>query len=867
MRPARTFSDAQDRASTSPAPQRQELLAPVSAATGLTSSEARLRLARYGPNTVSARRPDGLLRRVGRQLADPLILVLLVAAALTVATGDVSDAVVIGLVVVVNTAVGVAQEVRADRAVAALTALGAPQARVVRDGEQKGLPAAEVVPGDLLVLGEGDLVAADADLVQAEALLVDESSLTGESVPVDKVGLAAGNAGETTRVSSGTAVVRGRGLGLVTATGSRSAVGRLAALLRARPPATPLQRRLHQLGRTIALVVAGLCVLVGVLGLLRGQELELMAVTAISLAVAAVPESLPAVVTLSLALGARRMAAAHAIVRRLPAVETLGSVSVLATDKTGTLTQGRMQLQRVWTVVDEAEVDDDGALVRSGRAADPSTDPDVEVLLRSAALCCDAAVGPATAEHPGGRALGDPTEVALLVAAARFGVRPDTLAASAPRVAEHPFDSRRKRMTTVHLVPDGYLVVCKGGPEVLLQPGVVRDGPERRARALAEAEGLAGSGLRVLAVATTLRDTLPVDQHDAESGLDLVGLVGVADPVKDSAADTIDAFHAAGVRTVLISGDHPATAAAVAAQVGITGSVLDARHLPEGRAWPLDATVVSRATPEQKVALVDAYREAGEIIAMTGDGVNDAPALRHADVGVAMGERGTEVARQAADLVLADDNLATMVTAVAEGRRIYANVRRFLLYGLSGGCAEVLVMLLGPFLGLPLPLLPAQILWINLMTHGLVGVALGAEPGESDAMNRPPRPATESVLGDGLWKRALRLGVLLTGLTLLVAVWADRSGEEWQTMTFLTLGAVQLGVALALRAQPRTWANPLLLVAVTGAALLLLAGTYLGTLAGLLGTEPVLGRDLLVVGAAVLVAFAGVRLERRIHPR
>ena len=837
----------------------------TAAGTGLTSAEALERLATHGPNTVSPQRREGLLRRVSRELADPLILVLLVAAALTVVTGDTSDAVVIGLVVAVNTAVGVAQEVRADRAVAALAALGAPQARVVRDGEHQGVPAGDVVPGDLLVLGEGDLVVADADLVQAEALLVDESSLTGESVSVDKA--TDTDSDGAAQVRSGTAVVRGRGLALVTATGSRSAVGRLAALLHARPPATPLQRRLHQLGRTLALVVAGLCVLVGTLGLLRGEDLELMAVTAISLAVAAVPESLPAVVTLSLALGARRMASANAIVRRLPAVETLGSVSVVATDKTGTLTEGRMEVRRLWTPSGESQVDSSGALVRSGRAAAPGTDPDLEVLLRSAALCCDAVVAPGSATQPDGRRLGDPTEVALLVAAARFGLRAEALVTTAPRVAEHPFDSRRKRMTTVHRVPGGYLVVCKGSPEVLLEHDVVRDGPELRARALAEAEHMARGGLRVLAVAVAQRDDVPVDQDDAESGLDLVGLIGVADPVKAAAAATIEAFLAAGIRPVLVSGDHLATAAAVAAEVGIEGVSVDARHVPAGAAWPLEASVVARATPEQKVALVDSWRAAGEIIAMTGDGVNDAPALRHADVGVAMGSRGTEVARQAADLVLADDDLATMVTAVAEGRRIYANVRRFLLYGLSGGCAEVLVMLLGPFLGLPLPLLPGQILWVNLMTHGLVGVALGAEPGERGAMTRPPRPAAESVLGDGLWMRALRLGVLLTALTLLVAVWADQSGREWQTMTFLTLGAVQLGVALSLRARPHGWANPFLLAAVVGAGALLLAGTYVGALSALLQTEPVPVRDLPIVAGAVLAAFVGVRLERRIHPR
>jgi Ca2+-transporting ATPase len=389
--------------------------------------------------------------------------------------------------------------------------------------------------------------------------------------------------------------------------------------------------------------------------------------------------------------------------------------------------------------------------------------------------------------------------------------------------------------------------------------------------ALAKAHEYAGLGLRVLAITSREARDRPASAAEAESKLELLGLVGIADPAKPSALATITAFRTAGITPVLITGDHPATAGAIAVQVGIStrpDEVLDGRHADSGdQEQLLRSTVVARATPEQKVAIIDSRRAAGEIVAMTGDGVNDGPALQRADIGVAMGQRGTEVARQAADLVLADDELATMVTAVSEGRRIYANVRRFLLFGMSGGAAEIVVMLVGPFLGLPLPLLPAQILWINLLTHGLTGVALGAEPADDAMMRRPPRPPTESVLGAGLWKRIVRIAILLAAVTLAVAVWGRLSGGEWQTMAFLTLGLTQLSVALALRARPKTLANQFLLAAVASAAVLQLAAVYLPPLAGLMGTQPLPARDLAVVAVVSLVGYAGVKLDRKLHPR
>jgi P-type Ca2+ transporter type 2C len=847
----------------------------VTSTVGLSAAEARSRLAELGPNAVVTQHRVRLIRRIGSQLRDPMILLLLAAVILTVAIGDFTDAAVIALVIVVNTTVGVIQEVRADRAVTALASLSAPRARVIRDGRHQEVAATDVVPGDALVLAEGDLVAADAELVESAALLVDESSVTGESVPVEKALKSADQVADD-HLAAGTVVVRGRGVATVTATGADSTIGRMAALLDTGPQITPLQRRLRDLSRILAVIVAILCVAIAIIGLIRGEPLELMAVTAISLAVAAVPESLPAVITLSLALGARRMADRHAIVRELPAVEALGSVTVIATDKTGTITEGRMVAQQAWTPIGRAAIGGTGYGlggdgVSNGRAVRAVNAADLSALLKAAALCTDATVSPPDSEHPEGQMMGDPTEVALIVAAEKLGLQHAALVAASPRVGEFPFDSLRKRMTTVHLQPTGYLIVSKGAPEFLLRSKLVSAEDAMLKAALAKAHEFAGLGLRVLAVAARESPRQPGSATEAESNLQLLGLVGIADPPKPSARATIAAFRRAGITPILITGDHPATAGAIAAEVGIAAGpnqVVDGRQVTsDDQDRLLLSPVVGRATPEQKLAIIDARQRAGEIVAMTGDGVNDGPALRHADIGVAMGRRGTEVARQAADLVLADDELSTMVTAVSEGRRIYANVRRFLLFGMSGGAAEIMVMLAGPFLGMPLPLLPAQILWINLLTHGLTGVALGAEPADKAAMRRPPRPPAESVLGAGLWKRILRIAVLITAVTLAVAIWGLLSGREWQTMAFLTLGTMQLGVAIALRGRPGTWENPLLLVAVGAAWLLQLAAVYVPPLATLLRTQPLPLLDLAVVAGLSLLGYAGIRLDRKLHPR
>ncbi|WP_433519328.1 cation-translocating P-type ATPase [Nonomuraea sp. CA-143628] len=831
----------------------------IPAPSGLSSAEAATRLERDGANLLPQKPPVPLWRRVLTQLRDPLIVVLLVAAALTIVTGDWTDTAVIMLVVVVNTSVGVAQEIRADRAITALSQLTAPVARVVRDGSQARIPAAEVVVDDLLVLAEGDIIVADARVVESAALLIDESSLTGESAPVDKA--------DGDPVSSGTVVVRGRGRAVVTAVGAASASGRIASMMVKGAGLTPLQQRLMGVGRLLAGVTVALSAVVLALGLVRGQPVELMVVTAISLVVAAVPESLPAVVTLSLALGARRMAARDALVRRLPAVETLGSVTVLATDKTGTLTEGRMVTRHLWTPMGEATITGSGYAPDGEVMVDDSLGgAGLTDLLTAAVLCNDARLSPPRDDGEEWTALGDPTEAALLAAAAKLGLDRKELQGRFPRVAERPFDSERKRMTTGHRLPDGGgRVICKGAPEALLRPSVLIDDPALLARAAERAEQLAQAGYRVLAVAGADLDTVP--ETARESGLSLLGLVAILDPPRPAASAAIAACKQAGIRPLLITGDHPGTARAVATELGIITDgdpVVDCRA--PGAPGQAEAGVYARATPEQKLEIIEELRERGETLAMTGDGVNDGPALRRADIGVAMGRRGTEVARQAADLVLADDNLDTVVAAVEEGRRVYANIRRFLVYGLSGGAAEIAVMLLGPFAGLALPLLPAQILWINLLTHGLPGVALGGEPAVPGAMTTPPRPPSQSILGAGLWQRVIRIAVVLTAVTLGVAVWAHQTGRPWQSMAFFALGATQLGVALGSRTRPGSLANPMLLLAVAGAFVLQLAGLYVPPLRELLGTEPLPLGELLIVTALSALGYAAVRLDRVLHP-
>ncbi|HTL22427.1 MAG TPA: cation-transporting P-type ATPase [Mycobacteriales bacterium] len=823
---------------------------------GLSEEEAARRLA-GGRNVLPRGSPPSLAALVGGQLRDTFIRVLLAAGLLTLVIGDASDTAVIGLVVAVNTALGVRQERQAQRAVDALSSLAAPTAALVRAGEPVTVPAEEVVVGDVLVLRAGDLVAADARLLTAVDLCADEAALTGESAPATKTeepsAADALVADRTCVVHAGTVVTQGRGTAVVVATGPASEVGRLAGLVATTTsPRTPLQLRLDRFGRQVALLVVGLCGLVLLIGVLRGEPLLTMTLAAITLAVAAVPESLPAVVAVSLALAAKRMAACSAVARSLPAVEALGAVTVIAADKTGTLTEGRMSARAVWADGATATATGEGYAPTGTWSAEGQ---DLTALLEAVALCNDAELAYDGSDWV---VTGDPLEGALLALVGRAGLDAAAVRAAAPRTAELPFDHVRARMTTAHARPDGgFRVVCKGSPESVL--GLVED----PAGAAAAAAAMAEEGLRVLAVAAHDLPRLPEDLADLDAGLELLGLVGLHDPPRAAAAGAVRACVEAGVVPLMITGDHPRTAAAVARRIGLLRDgdvVVTGADLAQGRGFDLDhARVFARTAPEQKLGIVDELRAAGHVVAMTGDGVNDAPALRRADVGVAMGRSGSEVARQAADLVLLDDDFATIVEAVAEGRRVYDNIRRFLVYGLAGGAAEVLIMLVGPALGMALPLLPAQVLWVNLLTHGLPGVALGTEPGEPDSLRRPPRDPAQGVLAAGVLPAILGIGTTIAAVSLVLAEVAQHRGLPWQSMLLVTLTMQQLYVALVLRSARRSVVatglrgNPSLLLAVLLNVGLLVLAVQWGPLLELLGTRQLTAGQL---GACSLVALA-----------
>jgi Ca2+-transporting ATPase len=744
---------------------------PIAALTpsGLSSEEAGRRLAEVGANEIQHTQRTSRWRLLARQLASPLIWLLLGAAVVSGFLGEIADAAAIATIVVLNALVGFFQEGRAENALLALRSLTAPRATVVRDGRRVEIGAAAVVPGDLLVLEAGDIVAADARLSEAHLLSTNEAALTGESAPVEKrTTPVAANAPLAERFDSvfmGTSVAAGAGRAEVVATGMKTELGKIAHLLAsATDTTTPLQTRLARVSRTLLFLCLGIVAIIAVLGFARGRPPLEVFISAVSLAVAAVPEGLPAIVTIALAIGVQRMAARHVLIRRLPAVETLGSATVICTDKTGTLTTGVMTVRELWG-------------------------PNHQELLAAAAACCDAELG------EGGRTgTGDPTELALLAAAAERGIDRRAIETERPRRHVNPFDADRKRMSIQR--SDGVLYV-KGAPELLFP--LCASGTAGAAEANTD---MAARGLRVLGVA--------VGSGVEEKDLRLLGVVGIADPPRSEAIAAVAAAHEAGVHTVMITGDQAVTAGAIARELGIVRAGEDAAE-----------RVHARATPEDKLRIVRAWKARGAIVAMTGDGVNDAPALREAHIGIAMGRSGTEVTREASDMVLADDNFASIVAAVREGRGIFDNIRKTLVYLLAGNTAELLVMLVAGVVGLPLPLLPLHLLWINLVTDGLPGLALVMDPADADTLRRPPRPPAEPLLGRHEWRGVIFIGVLEAGVTLGVFVWGLRRGGlgEARDLAFNTLVFSELFRAFAARSPDKLFwqvgiANNLRLVGV-----------------------------------------------------
>ena len=828
---------------------------------GLSKSEIKPRQTQYGHNRLDEGKERPLWCMFTDQFRDFMIMVLLAAALISGLIGDAVDTIAILVIVILNAVIGAVQEYRAERAMAALKAMAAPLAQVVRDGRVHELSATELVPGDLVLLEAGNVVPADLRLVESASLDVNESLLTGESQGVskhtdviDQPELAVADA--SNMAFKGSQINHGRGRGVVIATGMNTELGKIAQLLQKTADSkTPLQQRLSLFGKRLALAVLAICMVIFVVGLLRGEPILVMFLTAVSLAVAAIPEALPAVISVALALGAWRMIKHQALVRNLPAVETLGSVTYICSDKTGTLTQNRMTAETFFV---------DGAL--SGSIPD------------SALLFCQALALSNDVDEAESGLKGDPTELALYQAAKLHGHDKQTLQQQLPRIAELPFDSGRKRMTTLHQNGDEVVVFCKGAPEQLLPLCPAAD----QQALLQQAESLAAQGYRVLALASRNLAELPTEVNVAtvEVGLDFLGLVALIDPPRDEVPQAVQDCLSAGITPVMITGDHPATALAIARRLGIVddgGDVITGQQLAEMSHDELKRRVTrlrvyARVSPEQKITIVQALQEIGEYCAMTGDGVNDAPALKRADIGVAMGEKGTDVAREASDMVLLDYNFATIAKAVREGRRIFDNIRKFIKYTMTSNSGEIWVLFLAPFLGLPIPLLPIHILWINLVTDGLPGLALAAEPAERGIMQRPPRSPYESIFAGGMWQHMVWVGLLIGGISLAAMAWAYSSGSDnWQTIVFTVLTFCQLANVLAIRSETESlWqlgllSNLPLLAAVLLTVLLQLCVIYVPALNVIFNTQPLTMLELAVCFLLPLIVLVAVELEKRVR--
>ena len=838
---------------------------------GLSGVEAQRRLAQHGLNVLTEGRRRSPLRMFLDQFTDFMILILLAAAVVSGLIGEAKDTIAIMAIVILNAVIGFVQEYRAEQAMEALKVMAAPTATVLRDGEPVVIPAEEVVPGDIALLEAGAMVPADLRLLEAAQLRVEEAALTGESAPVQKITeplpdevLPIGD--RMNMAYKGTVAAYGRGSGVVVATGMETELGRIATLLQETGEVkTPLQRRLANFGQRLAIAALAICAIVFAAGIMRGEAPLLMFLTSVSLAVAAIPEALPAVVTISLALGARKMVQKRALVRKLPAVETLGSVTYICSDKTGTLTMNRMRAEEFYC---------DAALDRAPKSGGPW-----DRLLRAMALSNDARGNAA------GTIVGDPTEVALFAAAYEAGVDKPEVEKRYPRVAEIPFDSERKCMTTMHRDPEGgFVSFTKGAIEVILDrstqmltsSGLVEIHPEDLVNV---SERMAADGLRVLALGMRQWPTVPamVTPGTVERELTLLGLVGIMDPPREEVREAVEICKRAGIIPVMITGDHPITAIAIAKRLGmlrggdaiLTGRELAALSQVEFEARVEKIRVYARVAPEQKLKIVRALQARGEIVAMTGDGVNDAPALKQADIGVAMGIAGTDVAKEASSMILLDDNFATIVRAVREGRRIYDNMRRFIKYALATNSGEIWTIFLAPFFGLPIPLLPVQILWVNLVTDGLPGLALAAEPEERDVMRRSPRRPQESVFAHGLGIHVIWVGLLMGALTIGTQAWYLSFGSaHWQTMVFMVLSLSQLANVLAVRSERESFfaqglfSNTPLLLAVIFALVLQMVTIYVPILNGIFKTKPLGAAELAVTLVISSMVFFAVEAEK-----
>ena len=881
------------------------------AQSGLSEEEVRARRERYGPNLISEGKKKSLIVLFFSQLNSMLIYILFAAAGISAVLGEITDTIIIVCVIFLNALIGVIQESKAEKALEALKRLATPMAVVIRDGRQREIPSEELVPGDVVVIEAGRMVPCDLRLIETAGLRVEESPLTGESLPVDKDAEAVSGRSDIPlgdrrdMAFMSTVAIHGRGVGAAVSTGMDTEIGRIASMLdEDEHELTPLQRRLDLLGRRLGGVILALCALIFMVSMIRplieagvierSHLIELM-LTAISLAVAAIPEGLPAIVTIVLALGVQRMVRRNAIVRSLPAVETLGSVNVICSDKTGTLTQNRMTVTRFHVDGGSGDVED----------LDPLNEVHA-MLLHCMVLCNDAAYEPgSSAGDPTGRRAGDPTEIALLEAAYRHGVRKEDLEKLHPRLAEKPFDSNRKLMSTIHAYGGRYAVMTKGALDQLLERCTtvftmgeqVRLTSSRRQAFLDAADAMAGEALRVLAAAVKLTGEEPaVDvqltgelpaSDGLEENLSLIGIVGMMDPPRLEVKESIERCKKSGIRTVMITGDHRETAMAIARPLAITddpsqvisGSELDALSDGELAIRARNLRVYARVSPSHKVRIVRALKTQGNIVSMTGDGVNDAPSLQAADIGVAMGITGTDVAKGASDMVLTDDNFTTIVAAIEEGRNIYNNIRKSVLFLLSCNAGEIIAIFLSILLGWPTPLLPLHILWVNLITDTLPALALGMDPGDPRVLEEPPRDPDESLFARGGVVHVIGNGMLIGLITLFAyrygAFRYPGSLVHARTLAFAVLSLAQLFHAFNLRHMKRSifglglFSNVFLIGALAFGAVLQVSVISVRPFASVFKVYGLGARDWVLVFLLALVPILVneiVKVIRRIRP-
>ncbi|MFY9218658.1 MAG: calcium-transporting P-type ATPase, PMR1-type [Tepidanaerobacteraceae bacterium] len=787
---------------------------------GLSSELAKERLKSHGYNELISKEGPTIWQMLLSQFQDFLVLILIGASLVSALIGEVTDSVVIILIVVLNATLGVVQEFKANKALEALKKMAAPEAKVIRDGKIIEIPSRELVPGDLVILEAGNYVPADLRLVESVNLKIEEASLTGESVPVEKNAEIVFNndvplGDRSNSAFMSTVVTYGRGKGIVVETGMNTEIGLIAEMLESyEEESTPLQKKLAELGKILGIASLAICGIVFILGLIRGVPILEMFMTAVSLAVAAIPEGLPAIVTIVLALGMQRMVKRHSIIKKLHAVETLGSTTVICSDKTGTLTQNEMTAQKVFVNGNVYSISGEGYKTQgeftlNGKTIDPLADPDLKMLLTIGALCNDAKLEESGSDGDKTcRIIGDPTEGCLVVGAAKACMCLEELNKSRPRLQEIPFDSDRKRMTTFHPYEDGYIACIKGAPDVMLnlsnrilKNGEILDLTEAdREQILEINHEMASQALRVLAFAFKLENELPKDPkpEEVEKDMIFVGLVGMIDPARPEAKEAIEICKQAGIRPVMITGDYKDTAEAIARDLGmldetskvLTGTDLDAMSDEELVAVADQVSVYARVSPVHKLRIVEAIKQNNHIVAMTGDGVNDAPALKKADIGVAMGITGTDVAKETADMILTDDNFASIVAAVEEGRVIYANIRKFIFFLLSCNIAEILIIFVAMLVGLPIPLKPIQLLWLNLLTDAFPALALGMEAKEPDIMEKPPRNPNEPIMDHRMKVQIAIQSIFMTMAVLGVFTFALNTSSNLQvaqTYAFATL--------------------------------------------------------------------------------